>query len=364
MAAENDIVSGLDISSLASVSQTQLLQMINQAAPLVNRGGIIFMSGAAAALPDIAANPRFSRYIWLDTQTDPPTPKIYNAGAGTWGSLVVGAGSITNAEISAAAAIAITKLAFGTARYIVRTNAAGNALEFVNPNSIFTTNDVPLSALDSSAAAAGKTYLQRNASSGITSFQPVAFADFAAGDLIAVNKITPGTNGYVLGTVAGAVTWATIESLITTLDYTKITGATGAYQVIRRNAGNTANEWASIPFARYTRALSAATLMAAGATQNIAHGGGGTVRPIFVQLFLLNEIADLSYLVGDEVPSSCCFVSTTGAPTFTYTWDTTNVVVRRNGVGNVMLLEKATGVETAVGALADWRLIAYSYFNS
>lgn len=75
-----DQQAGLDVSSLPSVSQSQLLQMINQSAPLSNIGFVLCFAGDAAGaagvgFPDVTNNPRFIRYIWIDTQ-NPLSPSI------------------------------------------------------------------------------------------------------------------------------------------------------------------------------------------------------------------------------------------------------------------------------------------------
>lgn len=371
MAVENDILTGLDISSLTSVQQSQVLQMINQAAPLVNKGLIIYQSSAVAA-PDVVNNPRYARYIWLDTVTNPPTPKIYDGAA--WQSLIVGAGSIVNSMISAVAAIAITKLAFGTARYIVRTNAAGNAVEYVNPNAIFTNDDVPLSAINSTAAPAlVKSYLQRNATTGITSFQQVAFADFAAGDLLGVTKIASGVNGQVLGTVTGAAAWADLATLIqpNSIGADKLTGAAAAYQVIRRNSVNGANEWGSIPFNRQatvddSQGLDISLPEGSSNVRDIPHGLAA--RPVFVWGVLKCITDDLNYVAanGDEVPFHQLYDNTAanqgGRPCIGIFWDAVNIRFMGSNVGAGLRVtfNKTSGAVAAI-TQARWRLRAFAW---
>lgn len=79
-----DVISGLDISSLASVTQAQLVQMVNQIAPLSNVGFVLAFDGAAAGaagvgFPDVTTNPRYVRYLWIDTQNrSAPVLKRYS----------------------------------------------------------------------------------------------------------------------------------------------------------------------------------------------------------------------------------------------------------------------------------------------
>lgn len=381
MAAENDLLAGIDLSALSSVTQAQLMQMVAQAAPLSTRGLIIYMSGAAAAVPDVAGNTRFRRYIWLDSQTDPPTPKIYNVGTGTWDSLVLADGSVTNAKVNAAAAIAITKLAFGTARYIVRTNAAGTALEFVNPNSIFTTNDVGLSALDSTGAPAGKSYLQRNASSGITSFQAIAFADFAAGDLLGVSRIqASGTNNQALATMAGVVGWQYIQDIILdgTLPISKLVdstamGATAAYKVFRRNSTNSANEWGTLAINEELALEDSANFDAnfpdgAATLRNLSFSTMAAVRPKILQVVArcMTTDAAVGYNAGEEIPLNQIYHilvgDDSGMPAFGWCAldDAVRIIAKNCAAGTRQVLRRDTGALAAI-TIANWRVKIYVY---
>ena len=101
MNTQNDIQAGFDISPLSSITQAQLLQMINQAAPLTNIGFAIYGS----TTPDVVNNPRFARYLWIDTSTIGPTtqatPKYYNTVTATWNSVTVPSASITAIQLAA-----------------------------------------------------------------------------------------------------------------------------------------------------------------------------------------------------------------------------------------------------------------------
>jgi len=368
MAVENDILTGLDISALTSVEQSQLLQMINQAAPLVNKGLIISQS----TTPDIANNARYSRYIWLDTTTNPPTPKIYDGAV--WQSLILADGSITNVKVNAAAAIAITKLAFGTARYIVRTNGAGNALEFCNPNALFTNNDVPVTAIDiTGAPATVRSYLQRDAGGAITAWKQIAFTDFAAGDLIGVNKInSSGVNNQVLATVTGVTTWADLVSLIAdnTIGAAKLTGAANALQTIRRNSTNTANEWAtpilSKEFIVTSNDLGTDFNLGAPRRQVYAHGLGAI--PKLVRGVLICSTGELGYSINDEVDIDALYKGVAagddqGRPIFAVIADNVNITVACDDhAGGTLLLtaQKTPGAAAAI-TRANWKVKVYAW---
>ncbi len=108
MSAQNDFISGFDLSSVSSASQAQVMQAINGLAPLTNVGGIIVMSGAAAAVPDVANNARFARYLWIDTQTAPYTLKTYNGSA--WVTSTIGTGALNTLTQITDGLITIAKL--------------------------------------------------------------------------------------------------------------------------------------------------------------------------------------------------------------------------------------------------------------
>lgn len=160
MAAQFDFIAGVDISSLSSVTQAQLMQMINQIAPLSNIGGVIVQAGTSTnphfnegvgGSPSVTDNPRFARYIWLNTHdaaTAAPTPYYYDASMSRWTSTSIAAGSITNTEIASNAAIDVTKLApHSIQRYILRTNGNHTAVEYAAPENIFNVNELPVNSL-------------------------------------------------------------------------------------------------------------------------------------------------------------------------------------------------------------------------
>lgn len=218
MSAQFDFLAGLDISSLSSVTQAQLMQMINQLAPLTNIGGVIFQTGTSLAAtipegtggsPDVTNNPRFERYIWLNTYNAAaaaPTPYYYDASSGDWSSNAVAPLSITNAEIAAAAAIVVTKLAAGTARYLVRTNGAGTSVEYVAPASIFNNGELPVASI---VPAGGNGYLKTVSGAAAWVVDATERAAIqAAITSLAVSQLAAGSNGNVLTTLAGVPTWA------------------------------------------------------------------------------------------------------------------------------------------------------------
>lgn len=69
------------------------MQMVNQLTPVPNIGGIIAQAGTSqsasipqgtAGSPDVTGNPRFDRYIWINTFAKPYVIYTYNATSGNW----------------------------------------------------------------------------------------------------------------------------------------------------------------------------------------------------------------------------------------------------------------------------------------
>lgn len=101
MSAQFDFMPDLDVTALTSITQAQLQQLVSQLRPLANIGGVIYGS----ATPDIANNPRFSRYLWIDSSTigltTQATPKYYNTATATWDSVTVPSASVGSAQLAA-----------------------------------------------------------------------------------------------------------------------------------------------------------------------------------------------------------------------------------------------------------------------
>jgi hypothetical protein len=151
---------------------------------------------------------------------------------GAVGSTEITDGSIVNADVSATAAIAVTKIAPGTNGQVLTTTggvptwgAAGTDTQDLSltGTTLSLTNDgtpVVLGGL-SILSAVGSTEIT-NASvaavdlanssvsggaGGVITDATIVNADIAAAAAIAVTKIAPGTNGQVLTTTGGVPTW-------------------------------------------------------------------------------------------------------------------------------------------------------------
>ncbi len=354
MAQQYDFNAGVDISALTSITQAQLMQMVQQIAPLSNIGGILYQS----TTPDVANNARFARYIWLDSTTAPPVAKYYNGAS--WTAVAVSALSITNAEVSATAAIAVTKLAPGTARYVLRTNAAGTANEFVTPASALNSNELGVIKL---TAAGSDSYLKTV--SGVSQWVDQTTERAAIASALSNLSPTvraPGSNNTLLGTNgSGVVGFAAIGSLLANnaigLNLLAVGGATTG-QFLRFDG----SAWGPLSLG-LTKASGALTsdALANASLETLAHGLG--TAPKNVAFFLVNNTGGAvdGWSNAEEVPAYAVLASD-NLPLFTWYADATNVYVRMRDVANLELINKSTGVYgTTASPLTGWFVRAYAF---
>lgn len=376
MASQYDFVAGLDISSLSSVSQAEFMQAINQLAPLANIGGVIFQAGTSLNVtiaqgtggsPDVTGNSRFARYIWLNTYSGasaPPTLYLYDASTGDWTSGSIAAGSITNTHINSAAAIAVTKLAFGTARYLIRTNAAGNAVEYVAPASVFQNNELPVAQL---VAHGSNGYLKTV--SGVASWVSDATERAAIQSAIAnlaVTALAAGANNTLLGTNgSGVVGFNSIGNILAanSIGLSLLSAGGGAqYDVLY----NTGTAWEKrTPAVNFLQGatinsgkLSASNLSTA--VHTIAHDLGA--MPKLVRAVIRCNSGDAGYSVGDEVEISALRDNGLGNSGITAVCaDVNNITILFEVSGADMEVQnKGTGVFANLTE-ANWNPKAYAW---
>lgn len=314
MALQYDFIAGLDCSALATLTQAQLLQMINQLAPLSHIGGVIYMNGGGGtAHPDVTNNPRYARYIWMDTYTSPPTPKYYDLTGGTdtyadWVATVVAANSITTVMLQDAVVtsgkMSRVNPAGGNwaARWICRVNAAGTAVEFCNPNAIFAASEVPLSAINDSLAPGAVNSFLRSDGAGNKAFAQVAFNDLTG--TLAVNQITPNAaDNYFHVTYGGQSVWMASNNTNlfnqNDLALSKLAagGATNG-AMLKYNSGT--GVWEPLTFTSTVDPAGALPAFGSYALREIVTGLGATPR--FMRMVAENiDTNDANYSVGDEV---------------------------------------------------------------
>jgi hypothetical protein len=371
MSEHKDLQSVVDVSADSSVSTSELAQAINGLVPL-SFIGLVYCSETR---PDITNNPRLIRYIWLDiADPDIPVFRRYTEDRvvlvdhnDSWDEIgvadagIVYAVSILNS--TGAKKIALKHNASADAAkslYICRIDVAGQYMEVVSLADILTVNSVPLSALDKAGAADGE-YLKFTG--GALSFEPLNGSSLSN---VPIGSLSLGTPLYILRINAGGTSaeWVATNAFLQDGDVTiaKIAaGAAAALQVIRRNVGNTAWEYATPVISKESAVLDGSALsVRAGTRFNIAHTLG--VVPKIVRLVLVcNDAAgDAGYAQNDEVEIHGFASDASQIPICALNGlDATNVTITSNSAAQ-MVLHKTTGTITAITE-TRWTYKAYSY---
>lgn len=363
MAIEYDHQAGFDLASVDQPTRVQLMQAFNQLAYLSNRAGIVF----SATSPDVTLNPHLKRYAWLDTSGGThPVLMLYDqseaAGvnnAGNWASTPIAAGSITNTQINAAAAIAVTKLAFGTARYVLRTNAAGTANEFVAPASINTVNEIPVNNL---VVAAGDSYLKTVGGSVVWVTQATERAAIQAA-ITGLNpvQIAAGAAGRILGVSGGITAWLTPDTAI---------GAAGLSPTALSQAGAATGDilrWTGLIWDKVTPTLGIAANLAINLGVVVSVLGGAVVFtqahglgavPKLIKAVVRCDTADNGFVAFDELGIEC--LRDAGNPSAGISADSVNITVTLSTALGNSIPNKGTGVFAAMTE-ANWSLKLYAW---
>lgn len=312
MAIEFDDQAGFDLTSVANPTKAQLIAAINESKPLPNRGGIIYQS----ITPDNASNPRFSRYIWLDSTAATPVLKVWTGAV--WAVLPVAANSVIAASILNGAVIYNTKIGgfiAGDALKIIRVNSAFDALETVGFSSLLTAGSVPLTALPSTGAAPNYI-LKWNAAGTLLGYEPFSTSLIGA-NVISLTSLSNGASPAQLGFIVRANPATGVMELVSNDDRvstlfpagsatvgilpTKLStfGASSKFGIRFNTAGAV---WEVAKVVHQSADVAFAQGVAAILTE--AHGLGG--RPDTIELFLVNKANTVGlgspYTVGDVIP--------------------------------------------------------------
>ena len=211
------------------------------------------------------------------SSTDTFTNKTFDAD-GTGNSIT----NIENADIKASAGIVITKLAPGTANYIVKTNSGGTALEhglIANAN-IDASAGIALSKLATDPLARAN-HTGTQAFTTITGTVPInqggSGATTAQDAINALTQVSGATNEYVLtkDTSTGNATWKVASTVASFDDLTDVSvGSQAQGDVLYFNGTN----WVSLP-----AGTSGYFLKTQGTGANpiwASAGGGAELNPI------------------------------------------------------------------------------------
>lgn len=356
MAATNNFTAGLDPTGEASLTASELLQMIQLAAPTSNRGILYYNSSE----PNLTDNPELVRCIWLDTTTVPPIPKVRNTSLNSWVVLPISAGAITAASQITDSIITLAKLAAseatGKGSYILRANAAGDGFELVAVTSIFSDNTLPIAKIVKGTTG----QLLRSTPSGVE-WATINYATEinALTNTVNLNVLSTGglTNKVLQTNGSGVVSLVTATDIFNSaggLPITNISPGTGnAGKYPKVNAAGTALEFAAIGgITTWTHAPVLLTVSSTLAVEQ-AHSQGKV--PFMWKVLLICETSDLGYATGDQVELSSCGQDGDAQNGITTYADTTKIYMRLDTSSNApMLRHKTTGTVTAITP-ASWK---------
>jgi hypothetical protein len=338
MSARHDIIVGIDVSSLSSVTQEQLVQMVNEAAPLSDIGFCLF----GTTTPDVANNPRFARYIWLDTSSVPPVPKFYNSDNGTW---VVGSTDLTDLSIVAIQEFIDTygvyiqnvhvKADFtadaAQGYFIARAKANGKDCELVDlPTALTDGGNVPIGNIQTNTAS-DKTFLVTDVVAGVKTASWRTFApatDINNGQL-PLAKLAAGTAGYIPQMVGGVPVWVDpttvisgggeassmrVKNLITSKDGNQVDGGSAPYHAATQYqvpivGADLTPYWQTPPFSQFyevTSGVFVTTLAAVetGFVEDFAMPVAWTKAPRFLRVVLVSGTYGVD---GLELDIACIY---------------------------------------------------------
>lgn len=350
-AAEYDFLKGYDFTGASSVTGTKLNQLVDSATLVGNKAILIYTN----ATPDTTNNARFTRYIWMNTNFDPPQPYVYKTNGGVW----------TN--ISAVATIGANTVAAGAlqANSVNTSNIVDNAITDVKiiagavtsskiANGSISNNHIAALTIQGTNIANGQILSTNIAAAAILGYH-MAQGQIGLGNL---------TNGFLLpGTniAAGTITSNNIASGGVVLTNINSTGI-GAMQVIRMNSAATALEWATPVYTNSSTGTSGSTLPAnATAVQTIAHTLGARPTGLRVVIICNDAAGDAGYAQNDEIEANTVY-NGSGETPWNIAVDASNVIIAYDDVftdnGTLRVCHKTTGAITTI-TQARWNFKSY-----
>lgn len=380
MATQNDFYTPIDISGLTSVTAAQFLSMLLQLTPLDNIGGVICMSGASSAHPDVTNNARFIRYVWLDTQTAGSVLiKVYQGVYPSdlyadWVTIAVADGSITAAKLanysvsilngSAAAKIAYKQDASADATkssYILRLDAAGQFVEVASLATMVNALIILPAKLDVSTASDGYL-LQYRAVDGFPTWQPVSIAGLISAGSLTPDRLINGTVSYILraNPATGIAEYASNDDSVSTLfpvhsiALTKL-AASGAVNLdtVRFDGASWVKK---TPF----YGSLGTTLPVADGANSVAHGLGSTPRKFGAYAICNSNDAATGYQTGDVIDANSILTSASFVKLITVWANATLVGISMDFTTTTRLVPKAGGAGVAPTSAANFDMYAWA----
>lgn len=374
-----DLETPVNLPALSSITQQQLLAALNTLKPIYNIGGVIVMSGASSAHPDVTNNPRFVRYVWLDTQTAGSVLiKVYQGTYPSdtyadWATITIADGSITAAKLAnyavsvlnLSSAPKIAYLQTGAAdatksNYMLRLDAAGQYVEVVALAPLVAALTLNPAKLDISTATNGMV-LTYDSSLGSAIWKAISITGLISANSLSYDKLLNATiaaPGYILRSNPATGVWEAIvpNDLLNTifpvhtipltkLDVTAAVASDG----IRFDGTN----WVrTTPYYAVGAALSAAV------TGNSAHGLGAVPRFFTGSIKLTTADAATGYAVNDIVDINN-FITGGANPALGISADATNLTYTQFNTATIEVRHKTTGAATAITE-GNWNWVFYA----
>lgn len=315
MSQENDLIEGLDVVPLASVSQQNVFDFLVKATPSLNKGFVLFQ----ATEPDIASNPRYNRYLWFDTVN--LQLKRYDPVNLIWTPILTASVTVTTQIDDGVITLSKLDPTEGQPGFIIHKNAVtgdiewvsligvldvgslalnllstlgsseGSIIQIVGGVAIWTTQETLASAVLSQltsldptllSGAGPNTVLIADANSNIGFFGIDTFFGLIAAGSLPVDKLSTSgsSDGYFLKVSAGKPVWQA-----TTFPLTK--------PIYTADDTNTYNASVGIP-------LGTAGGFTTETILPFTHSLGGI--PKLHRVSIVCTTAEGVYAVGDEIP--------------------------------------------------------------
>jgi len=383
MSVQYDFQAGYDPSASASISASQLLQMCNQLAPLSNIGGVIVMSGAANAHPDVTNNPRFARYLWIDTQSLPTTLlKMYDGSGDTyaaWVTTTIADNSITAAKLANYAVSILngsgaSKIAYkqnatadsSVSNYLVRLDADGQYVEVVSAASVVNGVTINLSQLNVTAATNGYV-LTYDSSLGSAVWTALSVSSLISANTISYDKLLNGS-ALQAGYLMRANPSSPYDIQLVQNNDENATGNLFALRSLRlavlSATGATSGDSIRFDGTNWARFRpfygSVGVLPGSDTSISIAHSLGAQPRVLIGYLKNISGGALNGYAANDIVDIKALFVSGADKNALAISADATNITVSANWGPNYTIRPKGGGAASAIAAVANWECYAYA----
>lgn len=344
----------VDLVSLPCISPVDVQQAIDTAYPYPNQGFILWSDSA----PDTVADPILVNFLWGLTiagvrpiSADQLVLYFYNGSS--WEQVPFGIlpGSITLDKFN---------LTGSSPLDILQINSGGTALTWIDLISAITNNTIPPVKLlipnnsDTfvlTGIAGTKAFTEISAFIALIPANSIPVADLVKGAADPLKKVlTTKVDG-------SAIEWSA-------LDIANI-GAAGsaASQYLRRNAGNTAWEFATPPATTVTALINGGTywpVPGSATVQAIPHGLGAI--PSIARVVLRCATAVDGFSVGDELELFSVTADIDGTNqnnAFGFVTDSTNITVIATGFATGITYTPKTGGAQVTFDNTKWKLKAY-----